>query len=167
MKQQFILILIITIPMCIGCSIPSDPRVPPTAPADSTLPNPIFPNSDLIDVRTPKLGDTVTSTPTFTWVVTGRKYVYLGIFSQNLVIKDGNIANINANIWAWHSGLGTGREGDVSFSGGVDVVNGELQTGRLPTALISGNSYVWAVWAWNDDGTEIKQSSKEMFFVVK
>jgi len=164
MNQQFAFIFGLTVLACIACK--EDNPESPVPSADSTLANPVFPNSTLIEVGVPRFGDTVAETPTFTWRVTGRRYVYLGVFSNNFVVSNGNIININDNVWAWHSGLGTGREGNVSYSDGVNVVRGELQIGP-PTSLRSGQGYVWAVWAWGNNGTEITHSSKEMFFVVR
>jgi len=165
MKLPVVLFTVLAISGCLGCKY--NDSGPPGPPADTAMSNPVFSNATLIEVGIPKFGDTVVATPTFTWRVTGQKYVFIGVFTQNLVVTKNSIVNVNDNIWAWHSGLGTGREGNIPFSAGVDVVGGELLTGRSPTSLKSGIGYVWAVWAWGDDGTEIKQSSKEMFFVVK
>jgi hypothetical protein len=147
-----------------GCSKDSSPAGPPS---DVGLNNPVFADAALIETGIPAFKDTVAATPTFTWRATGRKYVYLAVFTKNLVVSGGRIANTEDNIWAWHSGLGTGREGNVSFSDGVDVRDGVLQIGKPPTPLTSGNGYLWAVWAWQDDGTEIVASTKEMYFVVR
>ena len=135
----------------------------PLPPLDN---NAIFSSSSLIETVAPANNDTVSATPAFAWVATGRKLVYLGIFVANIDIKDNKIVNIKDNIWAWHSGLGKGREGFVSFADGVDVVNGNLQVDRIPTPLIFDRAYIWAVWAWDDAGKKVVSSSQELFFVV-
>jgi hypothetical protein len=80
--------------------------------------------------------------------------------------SDGKILNTAANVWAWHTGLGTGREGNVRYDQGVAVVNGVLQTDAAPPPLVEGHDYVWAVWAWDDSGRQVTNSSKEIFFTV-
>jgi len=136
----------------------------PSRPADFELRNPIFSNSEFIEARTPVFDDTIQTNPTFTWKVTGQRFVFLGIFSENIIVKDNSIINTSANVWSWHSGLGAGREGNVKFSDGVDVKDGKLQEGKPATSLKSGQSYVWAIWAWDNLGTRITHSSQEMFF---
>jgi hypothetical protein len=135
-------------------------------PLDPDLQNALFPNTKLIEIGIPVFGDTVSNMPAFSWQATGKKFVYLAIFSDRIIIKEDKIVNFEDNVWAWHSGLGTGREGSIYFSDGVDVVGGKLQTGT-PSPLISGREYVWAVWAWENDGIKVSESSKEMYFIVE
>ena len=135
-------------------------------PEDYEFHNPIFPDSYFIETGVPGFGETVSSTPTFTWRVTRNQLVFLGVFTENIVVKNNSIVNAYDIVWAWHSGLGTGREGNVFFSDGLNVVNGELQDGTQPTPLQNGQGYSWAVWAWDYEGKEITDSSQEMFFYV-
>lgn len=139
-------------------------------PADPGEDNPIFSNSFFIETSRPVFGEKISNEKiaelAFAWKVTGQKYVYLGIFTDRIIVKDNSIINIDKNIWAWHSGLGKGREGSLYFSDGFDVINGELQEDSPPTPLPVGE-YYWAIWAWDDDGITITASSKEMYFIVE
>ncbi len=140
----------------------------PATPPDAGLGNPVFPTADeLIEVVQPAMADTVGTTPTFTWVATGRRYVFLGVFIETIDIRDGAIMNTEDNIWAWHSGLGTAREGAVTWADGLNVIDGQLQEGAEPTPLTPGQGYIWAVWAWHADGVHVAASSEEMFFMVE
>lgn len=149
--------------LCLGCKSESSPASPP----DAALNNPVFPGSGIIETGIPVLNDTVSATPAFTWVQTNCRLVFVGIFADRIIVKDRRILNPNDIIWAWHSGLGTGREGSIYFADGVDVKQGSLQMGVSPTPLQGRRGYIWAVWAWDDDGLKIARSSKEMFFVVQ
>ena len=123
--------------------------------------------ADSISVISPMNGDTIPDIyPMFAWEATGSKMVFLGIFVNNINITAGQIANIDDNIWAWHSGLGKGRIGSVAFDDGFDTVNGMLQTDRPPTPLFENTPYIWAIWAWSDDGNLISHASREMLFVT-
>ena len=146
----------------IGCS-DTGPGLPPP---DYGAGNTIFAQTTLINTIKPAFNETASSTPAFVWQATGQKYVFLGIFSERIIAKNNIIENINKNIWAWHSGLGRGREGSVYFSDGFDVVSGELDQNRSPTPLLSGE-YYWAVWAWAYDGIKVTYSSQEMYFIVE
>ena len=73
---------------------------------------------------------------------------------------------IRNNLWAWHSGLGKGRIGSVAFEDGHDTINGVLQTDLPPTLLTENTPYIWAIWAWGDDGRFITHASQEMLFVT-
>lgn len=152
----------------LSCFLPllncTDAGIPP----DYELENAVFTHADyLIITGIPGFDSVTTATPIFTWNATGQKLVFLGIFNDNIVIYDNEIDNVENNIWAWHTGLGTGREGSVRFEDGRDVINGELQENEPPTPLTSGDSYTWAVWAWDDEGLIITHSSQEMFFTVE
>jgi hypothetical protein len=148
----------------IYCSLESSP----TPPADAGLENTVFPGAKhFIETGSPEFGSTTDSVPSFTWKATGQKLVFLAIFNDNIDIKDNRIQNLNNIIWGWHSGFGRGREGFVQFSDGRDFSNGKFLEGQAPTPLHSDSSYVWAVWAWDDEGLAIEYSSEEMFFTVE
>lgn len=158
------LIMVCLCGTAIGCgALPSGP----TPAVDSPLGNPMFPGTSLVEVGTPAHLCRVTGEPVFTWKVTGERLVYVGVFEDNVTVTDGRITNTSSNIWAWHSGLGTGREGNVLFQQGVDVRDGILQVGRAPTPLQEGRTYVWAVWAWDEEGVQVIKSSQEIFFGVE
>lgn len=138
-------------------------------PPDNTLNNTIFPNANLIEVGVPAMNAVVNTTPSFSWNNTGKKAVFIAIFTNNIIVQQDppTIVNVNDIIWAWNTGLDTGREGSIFYNDGVDVLDGVLQTGSPPTPLTIGSSYVWAVWAWDDSGYKIVAASKEMFFTVQ
>lgn len=140
----------------------------PDRPEDYELENAVFTKAKyLIFTGKPEFDSITTTTPTFTWNITGQKLVFLGIFDDNIKTKGNKIINVENNIWAWHTGLGKGREGNVKYEDGCDVIDSELQVDKSPTPLTSGNSYTWAVWAWDDEGLKITHSSQEMFFTVE
>lgn len=105
--------------------------------------------------------------PPFVWEPTEKKYVFAAIFDdENIDVKDSKIINKDKIIWAWHSGLGSGKEGSVSFYDGRKVLNGEV-TNELPDKLKSKNYYIFGVWAWNNDGTQILYSSEVIYFYIE
>ena len=57
---------------------------------------------------------------------------------------NGSITNAASIRWLWHSGLGRGREGDVLFSEGVSVLNGDLLAANAPVPLARGRTYYWS-----------------------
>lgn len=133
---------------------------------DDPFGNLLFPGRTPIEIATPGEQCTVPPTPQFVWHATGKRLVHAAVFAENIDVRDGRIANPAANVWAWHSGLGTGAEGLVRYEDGVDVRDGVLQEGAEPTPLQQGSSYVWAVWAWNESGTQVTHSSAPIFFTV-
>lgn len=128
---------------------------------------PIFPNSSVIDITLPTNGAVLGSNePRFTWTATGNKYVMLGLFSRPVILQNNSIQNNTDLIWVWHSGIGKGREGDVAFNDGLKVINGNLDGAVTPTPLDRGRTYYLAIWAWDEEGLEITNSSKEFYFTV-
>lgn len=171
MKRNMILCIMISLfmvavlsPFFLGGCFDSSPSVP-----DTTFVNLVFTGAAEIRIGSPKSGDTVSTTPDFSWQSTGNWNVFAAVFTKKISVNNSrnSISNINDNVWAWHSGLGTGREGNISYSDGRSVVNGVLQTGLTPTPLKTDSTYFWAVWAWSNDGTRITYSSKESFFRVR
>jgi hypothetical protein len=69
-------------------------------------------------------------------------------------------------VWAWHTGLGRGREGAVTFADGVAPVDGSLDAVGPPVPLPRGRTYYWAVWAWDDGGMAIVHASALQYFTV-
>ncbi len=95
--------------------------------------------------------------PSFAWQASGLRYVVITILKSKIDLRDNRIANIEDAVWTWNTGLGTGREGNVSFSDGRDMMNGEIQ--ETVTPLLPGMYYV-AAWAYDDD-YDLVRSSKE------
>jgi len=99
------------------------------------------------------------SNPSFAWDATGLKYVVVSIFNSKIDLKDDRIANPEDAVWTWNNGLGKGREGNVSFSDGRNVVNGEIQKTGLPSPLAPRTYYI-AAWGY-DKYYNLTHSSKE------
>jgi hypothetical protein len=150
--------------MCIlitGCG-----RGPLEPPVDEEFDNPVFAGAKLIEIGSPGPLCSVSTQPTFSWKATGQQLDFVGIFVANIAVRAGQIVNVEANVWAWNSGLGTGREGNVFYTQGVPVRGGVLDPpATVPPPLPPGN-YVWAVWAWDSLGMKVTHSSEEIFFTA-
>jgi hypothetical protein len=101
------------------------------------------------------------SQPAFAWRTTGLKYVVITIFDSKIDIKAGRIANPQDAVWTWNTGLGRGREGNISFSDGADVRNGEIQNTATPLRV---GVYYIAAWGYDENYT-LTHSSKEYQYV--
>ena len=101
------------------------------------------------------------SQPAFAWNATGLEYIVITIFNSKIDLKTSRIANSEDAVWTWNTGLGQGREGNISFSDGYDVRNGVIQD--TVTSLKSGVYYIVA-WGYDDEYT-LTHSSKEYQYV--
>ena len=101
------------------------------------------------------------SQPAFAWNATGLEYIVITIFNSKIDLKTGRIANSEDAVWTWNTGLGQGREGNISFSDGYDVRNGVIQDSI--TSLKAGVYYI-AAWGYDDEYT-LTHSSKEYQYV--
>jgi hypothetical protein len=93
------------------------------------------------------------------------KSFFIGIFSNKISASIEEILNVDEMVWAWHSGLGTGRNGSVLYEDGKNTENGELLDGNL-RLLNSNTRYYFAIWGWDRYG-ELECSSMEMYFDTK
>ena len=100
------------------------------------------------------------SQPSFGWDATGLKYVVITIFSSKIDLKQNQISNTKDAVWTWNTGMGKGREGNVSFSDGRDIHNSIIQ--ETVTPLKPGVYYI-AAWVY-DDSYNLTHSSKEYRF---
>jgi len=89
--------------------------------------------------------------PSVSWPSTGRRLVVAGFFTKRLDVRQNVITNQNDVFWIWHSGLTTGREGNVTWSDGVVARFGQPIETERPPPLAPG-TYYWAVWALDDQG---------------
>lgn len=136
-------------------------------PADSGLNNVVFPQAEIfITIGAPVFNAITTQTPTFAWVMTKKELVIVSVFDNPISITNNRITNYEDIVWVWHSGFIDGREGNVQFANGSDVIDGVIQYSSPTTPLIIGNSYYWAIWAWDEFGRYITHSSAEFFFTV-
>ena len=129
--------------------------------ADAGSSNTAFPGTAPIHEITPGQECVVSTRPSFAWEATGHALVHAGVFSENLDIHDGRITNVPDNVWYWHTGLGSGREGSVTWAQGVSMAQDDAGE---PEPLTHGEGYVWAVWAWDEETLEVVASSPEIFF---
>ena len=53
-------------------------------------------------------------------------------------------------VWIWHTGLGTGRDGNVLYEHGLSNTRGDAPLDRLPSG-----TYFWAVWALDEQGLPV------------
>ncbi len=88
--------------------------------------------------------------PSFSWQATGRKHVVCAIFSDRVQVRRNEITNPDKIVWMWHSGLATGREGNILFKHGVAGAESTQSANPLPRG-----SYFWGVWVFDDSGTPI------------
>ena len=104
----------------------------------------------------------------FEWVTSPNKLAALGLFKKEIRVdsRSNRISNITDIVWIWHSGMGRGITGDIRFSDGAKVINGDIDKLTSPVPLEKGRYYYWAVWAWDDEGREITHSSKQSYFII-
>jgi len=95
--------------------------------------------------------------PAFAWQAIGMKYVVITIFESKIDLKDNQVANTEDAVWTWNTGMGRGREGNVSFSDGRDVKYGEIQD---TVTLLSPGTYFLAAWSY-DSKYRLTHSSEE------
>jgi hypothetical protein len=128
---------------------------------------PVFPDAKLVNTFLPKQAALVsTDQPRFTWEQTGQGAVMLAVFSEAPEMGNGSITNAASIRWLWHSGLGRGREGDVLFSEGVSVLNGDLLAANAPVPLARGRTYYWVVWAWDAEDLVVSWASALQYFTL-
>ena len=120
------------------------------------LQNQIFYGTVPIELEiTPK-----SNTPSFAWRTTGSKFMVLTIFEDKIDLRGKTVANPQDVVWTWHSGVGKGREGNVSFSDGADVEKSEISNPATATSLEPNSIYYIAIWGY-DDAYNLMYSSKE------
>ena len=126
--------------------------------SDTVLQNRIFYRTMMIELEiTP-----ASSTPSFAWRAMGSKYMVITVFNQKIDLINDTIANPTDAVWTWHSGIGRGREGNVSFSDGADVQNDVILDEVTP--LASGDYFI-ALWGY-DDSHDLAYSSREYRYQV-
>lgn len=159
MKVLILICLLITIGLIQGCS--------ESETEESKSGNYYYPNvQNLIFFGTFEIVLEITpnvSQPSFAWNATGLKHVIITIFKSKIDLKDNQIANINDAIWTWNTGMGRGREGNISYSDGRDMRNGKIL--ETVTPLTPGVYYI-ASWAYDDRYTLVG-SSKEYKYEYK
>jgi hypothetical protein len=89
--------------------------------------------------------------PSISWQATGRRLVVAAFFSRPIDVRQNQIRNTNDLVWMWHSGMDTGREGNIAWADGAPASFGQPLIGRAPTPLSPG-TYSWAVWSLDEGG---------------
>ncbi len=111
----------------------------------------VYHNAILRDVRPLQAAASGTlQRPDFSWPATDEKHVACAIFERRISVRKNQITNADDILWLWHSGLGTGRDGNVLFEHGVRNEAGAPPLDRLPPG-----TYYWAVWALDEQGLPI------------
>lgn len=105
--------------------------------------------------------DTISVNPTFKWKAKNKKLIFTAVFDSPIISNNNTILNAENMVWSWHSGLETGINGEVMLSEGVQVMEGKL-TNMNATTLKAESFYYWGIWAWDDSGTRIKYSSRQI-----
>jgi hypothetical protein len=98
-----------------------------------------------------------TGRPSFSWPATGLKHVVVAIFRAHIDVQSNLIVNTDQVVWIWHTGIGRGREGNVTFDDGASAVDDEGRPQGSPSTL-QGGTYYWAVWALDEEGTPVESS---------
>ena len=93
----------------------------------------------------------------------------VAVFNERVAIDQQNnqIANPEAMVWAWNTGMYTGQEGSIGYEDRCDVIDGVIQYGTKPDPLVNGESYVLAIWGWDYYANLVRYSSREIPFTVE
>lgn len=116
---------------------------------DPTYQNQVFSGTDRINAAQ----DGSVYQPGFSWIATGYRHVVCAVFNSPIHVKQNQITNADEVVWIWHTGLGTGREGNIRYSDGRP----HPASSDAPAPLASG-VYYWAVWALDDAGHAVASS---------
>ncbi len=113
--------------------------------------------------------DTVPPTPVLSWDSVKSNIICAAIFINSIQTDDKTITNDTSDIvWIWHSGLSGGENGLVKFEQGVSQINPDKPESLLRAPpLNNGQTYYWAVWAWDNSGIKINFSSRQLKFTVR
>jgi hypothetical protein len=126
----------------------------------------LFAGTALLAISAPARGDTVpTPQPRLVWTPSGSRFAMVAISTEPLKVRERRIANPDVIVWAWHSGLPAGNEGDVAFADGTAVINGNISQ-SAPIALERGRTYYWAAWAWDATALQVSSSTAVGYFIV-
>lgn len=126
----------------------------------------LFPNRKEIILMEPKIGEKLgDNQPKFVWSHPDRNIELLALFNKPIKQVADTISNPQDMIWAWHTGLKTGTAGSIRYVDGIPVINGKLSAGEV-IPLEPGRTYYWAVWAWDNEGIRITDSSKVSYFTI-
>jgi len=109
--------------------------------------------------------------PVLKWKTIQADFIATAIFSKTIrtSLNDHRIENDEDVVWTWNNSMGmvsqTNGITTIEYNDGKDMIDGEIKESTTP--LETGELYVWAVWAWNEAGTEIMFSSRSIPFIVE
>lgn len=98
---------------------------------------------------------TTSVNPSLYWIPNDSTLSAIGIFSRTPKINQQGIENINDMVWYWHTGLGGGSSGHITFSQGVNGIHDSTPASYLD----HGSTYYWAVWEWDKVSGKVISSS--------
>jgi hypothetical protein len=124
---------------------------------NSTYQNLLFSNS----IRIEAAQDGPRSEPGFSWYATGYRHVVCAVFDSPIHVQENLITNSEDAVWVWHTGLATGREGNIRFNDGV----ASIASLKTPVPLETG-TYYWAVWALDNEGHPVASSVEYVLQVM-
>lgn len=121
---------------------------------------PLFSTERRIELISPIASQlTSSTTPTIYWLPSGSRLAAAAIFSKIPSVGIHGIENTKDIVWFWNSGLGGGFSGQMSYSGGLHPIGGDLSRLESPIPLQSGRTYYWVVWEWNELNGQVSASS--------
>lgn len=128
---------------------------------------PIFVGAHRLTLINPSRGAILSSNqPEFSWIPGVSARTILVIWDRPPSFVEGELGNKSAIQWLWHSGLGTGLFGDVTFEDGRTMPFGDINNLAGPQPLQRGKTYYWAVWEWDEDALSVQASSELGYFTV-
>ena len=68
----------------------------------------------------------------------------VAIFRAHIDVQSNLIVNTDQVVWIWHTGIGRGREGNVTFEDGASAVDDEGRPQGSPSTLQGGTFYCCA-----------------------
>lgn len=128
---------------------------------------PVFTGTQRLILNAPSRGALLsTDQPDFSWIPSGSTITMMAIWDRPPSFVNGQLSDQSRIQWIWHSGLGTGVPGFVTFSDGRSVLSGDINNLAAPIPLQRGKSYYWAVWEWDASALTIHASSELGYFTV-
>jgi hypothetical protein len=125
--------------------------------------NNLFPNTSRFSIAISP-GDEGSTNPDFSWSVRDEHFIALWIFDAPIRVDfyERVILNKKDAIWMWNTELPTGREGNVRYSDGVQVVNGIPQETGSAVDLPLG-TYYFGGWS-QDESMDLVRSSNKLIY---
>lgn len=128
---------------------------------------PVFVGTRRLKLNSPIRGAVIsTDQPEFSWTTGVSTRTFVAVWDRPPSFTSGKLGDKSAIKWLWHSGLGTGVTGSVTFKDGRSMFMGDLNNLALAQPLQRGKSFYWAVWDWDESALFIQASSELGYFTV-